>query len=305
MVGSISVPEDRRFEALVSPTAELERLHTGCGWAEGPVWSDADGGFLLFSDIYNHVMLRWSEAGGIEVFRADSNFSNGNTRDREGRLISCEHGSRHVVLTEADGRRVVIADRYQGRRLNSPNDVVVRSDGTIWFTDPTYGIISPLEGYPAASEQPGHWVYRVGTDREVRPVATDFVQPNGLAFSCDERTLYVADSGFSHDPTAPHHVRAFDVADDGSLARSRVFADIAPGVPDGLRVDEDDRVWISAGDGVHCYAPDGVRLGRILVPETVANLCFGGADGHTLFLTATTSLYRVRVATRGTVPRPH
>ncbi|MGQ0566461.1 MAG: SMP-30/gluconolactonase/LRE family protein [Gemmobacter sp.] len=292
---------DPRFRAMHVGSAGLDRLWTGARWAEGPVWF-ADLNCLLFSDIPNQRMLRWSPDapdGGVSVFRSPSNFANGHTRDREGRLVSCEHGTRRVTRTEVDGSITVIADRYNGKRLNSPNDVVVRSDGSIWFTDPTYGILSAYEGYRADPEQAARNVFRCDpATGVVTSVADDFNQPNGLAFSPDETRLYVADSAASHDPSLPRHIRVFDV-DGDRLENGRVFATIDQGIPDGIRVDADGNLWSSAGDGVHCFAPDGTRLGKVLVPEPVANLCFGGARRNRLFITATTSLYAVYLAVTG------
>ena len=297
------VYEDRRFYDLTIPIARLERLYDQCRWAEGPVWFD-DGGYLVWSDIPNRRMLRWVPDSGVSIFRADSNFANGNTRDRQGRLVTCEHGGRRVTRTEPDGSISVIADSHDGRKLNSPNDVVVKSDGSIWFTDPSYGIMSDYEGFKAEQEQDGCYVYRVDPDSgDITVVADDFVKPNGLAFSVDESRLYIADSGVSHDPDGPHHIREFDVVDGTRLANSRVFATIEPGLPDGFRLDVDGNIWTSTHDGVHCYAPDGTRLGKILIPEMVANLTFGGPKRNRLFITATTSLYAVFVATNG-VQRP-
>ncbi len=296
---NVALADDPRFRSLVSPEARLRRLFGGLSWAEGPVWF-AEHGMLVCSDIPNDRMLRWIEGVGVSVFRASANFPNGNTRDRQGRLVTCEHGRRCVSRTEPDGRVVVLADAYQGRRLNSPNDAVVASDGAIWFTDPPYGILSDYEGHRAEPELDGCHVFRLDpATGELRIVADDFVKPNGLAFSPDERTLYVADSAASHDPAAPHHVRAVELIDGVRLGRSRVLADIEPGVPDGLRVDLQGHVWISAADGVHCYAPDGTRLGRIRVPETVANLTFGGARRNQLLITATTSVYAIGLGCRG------
>jgi len=293
------VHDDPRFRRMTVPMAGLETLYDGCRWAEGPVWF-ADLGCLIFSDIPNCRMLRWTPDGAVSVFRAASNFTNGNTRDRQGRLVSCEHGGRRVVRTEPDGTTTVIADRYEGRRLNAPNDVVVAADGAIWFTDPTYGILSNYEGYQAEPEQPTRNVYRVDpATGAVAAAVTDFLQPNGLAFSPDETILYVADSGASHEPSAPRHIRAFDVVDGVRLAGGRVFAEIGAGVPDGLRVDTDGNVWTSAGDGVHCLAPDGTLLGRIRVPGPVANLTFGGPARNRLFITANRALYSVFVAATG------
>lgn len=299
LVGDHLEYHDHRFRSLTVPTARLEVLYDGCRWAEGPVWF-ADGGYVVWSDIPNNRMLRWMPDTGVSVFRADANFSNGNTRDREGRLVTCEHGGRRVTRTEPDGSITVIADRYDGRRLNAPNDVVVRSDGSIWFTDPTYGIMSDYEGYKAEPEQEGCFVYRVDPrSGAVTIVADDFVKPNGLAFSPDEKHLYIADSGSSHDPAAPHHIRKFAVGDDGRLEDEGVFVEVGPGVPDGFRFDTDGNLWTSAQDGVHCYAPDGALLGRIRVPIMVSNLAFGGPRRNRLFITATDRLFSVFVAATG------
>lgn len=290
---------DRRFHDLTIPIAWVERLYDGCRWAEGPVWF-ADGGYVVWSDAPNNRMLRWIPEVGVGVFRAASNFANGNTRDREGRLVTCEHGPRRVTRTEPDGTITVIADSYRGRPLNSPNDVVVKSDGTIWFTDPNYGIMSDYEGFKAEMEQDGCYVFRVDPARGTIDVAADdFVKPNGLAFSPDESHLYIADTGASHDPDGPHHIRAFTVGSDGRLSGGEVFAEVAPGLPDGFRLDTDGNVWTSAGDGVHCYSPEGALLGKIRVAETVSNVCFGGPRRNRLFITATTSLYSVFVGATG------
>ena len=293
---------DKRFKSLMIGIAHLDKLADGCIWAEGPVWF-ADGGYLLWSDIPNNRMLRWTPETGVSTFRAESNNSNGNTRDRQGRLITCEHLTRRVTRTEPDGSITVIADKHKGKRLNSPNDVIVKSDDSIWFSDPSYGIMTEFEGSRSEQEQGGCYVYRVDPKTgEVATVVEDFVKPNGLAFSPDEKILYVADSAASHDPNAPHHIRAFDVVDGKKLTNSRVFCDIKVGIPDGFRVDVNGNVWTSA-DGVECYAPDGTLLGRIKVPEVVANVTFGGKRRNRLFITATTSLYAVYVNTTG-VQRP-
>jgi gluconolactonase len=290
---------DKRFRSLMIGIAHLEKLADGCIWAEGPVWF-ADGGYLLWSDIPNNRMLRWIPDVGVSVFRADSNNSNGNTRDRQGRLVTCEHLTRRVTRTEPDGSITVIADRHKGKRLNSPNDVVVKSDGSIWFTDPSYGILTEFEGSRSEQEQGGCYVYRVDpATGDVAVVVDNFVKPNGLAFSPDEKILYIADSAASHDPSAPHHIRAFDVVDGKRLTNSRVFADIKTGNPDGFRIDVEGNVWTSTHVGVECYAPDGTLLGRINVPEMVANVAFGGKRRNRLFITATTSLYAVYVNTTG------
>ncbi|WP_313200337.1 SMP-30/gluconolactonase/LRE family protein [Rhizobium sp.] len=297
---SIYEIHDDRFRFLIVPTSPLDELHSECRWAEGPVWF-ADQGSLIWSDNPNERMLRWVEGGGVSVFRSASNFSNGNTRDRQGRMVTCEHGTRRVTRTEIDGSITVLADSYQGKRLNSPNDVVVRSDGSIWFTDPTYGIMSNYEGYRADPEQESRNVYRLDPQTgEIDAVVTDFGQPNGLAFSPDESILYVADSSSSHDPDRPRHIRAFDVVDGQKLANSREYCTIDTGLPDGFRVDVYGNVWTSAGDGVHCFGPEGKLLGKILIPQTVANVTFGGPRRNRLFITATRSLYAVYTATIGT-----
>ncbi|CDZ28671.1 SMP-30/gluconolactonase/LRE family protein [Neorhizobium galegae] len=296
---SIYEIHDEAFRQLIVASAALEELYSDCRWAEGPVWF-ADLNCLIWSDIPNQRMMRWAPEGGVSVFRSQSNFVNGNTRDRQGRLVSCEHGGRRVTRTEIDGSITILADRYQGKRLNSPNDVVVRSDGSVWFTDPTYGIKSDYEGYRAEPEQDTRNVYRLDpASGDLEAVVTDFGQPNGLAFSPDETKLYIADSASSHDIRAPRHIRVFDVVDGKRLANDRIFCSLDNGLPDGFRVDVKGNVWTSAGDGVHCFSPGGVLLGKILVPQTVANLTFGGPRRNRLFITATKSLYCVFVATNG------
>ena len=273
----------------VSPDAKLEKLATGMKFIEGPIWTNEDGGFLVFSDIPANELKRWDAKNGLTTFRADSRNTNGNTRDREGRLISCEHSARRVTRTEKDGSITVLADRFDGKRFNSPNDPVVKSDGSIWFTDPTYG--TPKG---EAKEIDGRYVYRLDPEtKQVTKVAEGFDQPNGLCFSPDEKRLFVADSG------KPHNLRAFDVKDDGTLSAGNVFCVIDAGIPDGIRCDEHGNVWSSAGDGVHVFAPDGKLLGKVPVPEGPANLCFGGEDGKTLFITAKTSLYSIKTTVRG------
>ncbi len=287
------------FRKLVLPNGWVERLHTGMRWAEGPVWF-GDGGYVVWSDIPNDRMLQWVDGLGVRTFRQPSNYANGNTRDLEGRLITCEHGARRVTRTEIDGRITVLADRYKGKRLNSPNDVVVKSDGTIWFTDPPYGIMNDYEGHKADMELDGCYVFRLDPRAgELTVVADDFVRPNGIAFSPDERRLYVSDTSISHDPNGNRHIRVFDVDEKGRLSNGRVFAVVTPGCSDGFRLDTAGNVWTSAGDGVHCYAPDGTLLGKIRIPEAVSNLCFGGPKRNRLFITATTSLYSVYVGVNG------
>jgi gluconolactonase len=291
---------DERFERLFSPTAHLHRLYTGCHWAEGPAYFPA-GRYLVWSDIPNNRMLRYDECNNeVSVFRQPSRHSNGNTVDRQGRLVSCEHSGRQVSRTEHDGGITSIADRYQGKRLNSPNDVVVKSDGSIWFTDPTYGIDSDYEGDRAESEIGASYVYRADAQNgEIRVMADDFHKPNGLAFSPDEKKLYIADTGRSHGKDLPAHIRVFDVRDDGTLSGGRVFADATSGLFDGFRIDTAGRLWSSSAEGVHCFDPDGTLIGKLLVPEVVSNVCFGGPKRNRLFICGTTSLYSMHLHVNG------
>jgi gluconolactonase len=295
---------DARFYRLALPYVNVEKLYSGCRWSEGPAWFAA-GRYLVWSDIPNDRMLRFDETdNSVSVFRHPALHSNGNTVDLQGRLVTCEHRSRCVSRTEFDGTRTVLADRYAGRRFNSPNDVVVKRDGSVWFTDPSYGIDSEYEGDASPPEIGSNDVYRLDpASGDVTRVATDFVQPNGLAFSPDESLLYVVDTGLTHVDDGPHHVRRFAVSTNGqSLTGGDVFATCPKGLYDGLRVDVHGNVWLSAGDGVHCHASDGSLLGRILIPEAVANLCFGGPKRNRLFITATTSLYSVFLNTRAAAP---
>lgn len=270
------------FRKLVPSTAAVKKLAGGMGFIEGPAWYPHDGGFLIFSDIPRNQLKKWSEKDGLSTFRETSNNANGNTIDHHGRLLTAEHGARRVSVTAGDGTVSTVVDTYDGKKFNSPNDVVMKSDGTIWFTDPDYG----LRG--RTREQPGNYVYRFQpADKTVHPVVKDFVKPNGLCFSPDEKKLYVADSG----PAG--HIRVFDVESDNTLANGKVFAKIDKGVPDGIRCDKAGNVWSSAGDGVHIFAPKGNLIGKILVPEAPANLGFGGPRGKTLYMTARTSLYSI------------
>jgi gluconolactonase len=291
---------DPRFTRYVHGNVHLEKLFTGCRWAEGPAWFPA-GRYLVWSDIPNDRMMRWDETdGSVSVFRAPANNTNGHTVDREGRLVSCEHRGRCVSRTEHDGTRTVLVASVEGKRLNSPNDVVVKSDGTVWFTDPTYGIDSEYEGDAAPSEIGGSHVYRLDpATGAVTTVATDFVKPNGLAFSPDESLLYVADTGATHLTDGPRHLRRFRVTGDGRLTGGEVFATCTAGLFDGFRIDVHGNIWSSAGDGVHVFDPAGTLLGKIRVPEVVANVCFGGRKRNRLFICGTTSLYAVYVNSAG------
>ncbi len=290
---------DPAFGACFVGSARVERLWTGSRWAEGPAWFAA-GRYLVWSDIPNDRMLRWDETNGVvSVFRQPAGNTNGHTVDREGRLVSCEHLARRVTRTEHDGTVTVLADAFEGKRLNSPNDVVVKSDGSIWFTDPDYGILSDYEGLRADSELSCN-VYRIGTDGALAVVTRDMVKPNGIAFSPDESILYVSDTGASHVPDGPRHIRTFPLNGAGEVVGdSSVFATCSAGLFDGFRVDTDGRVWASTAEGVHCFATDGTLIGRIRIPEGVANLTFGGAKRNRLFICATTSLYSVFVTATG------
>lgn len=287
---------DDRFQRLIKTSATLEKLWTGCRWAEGPAWFPAHRS-LVWSDIPNDRILRFDETtGAVGVFRQPAGNTNGHTVDRQGRLVSCEHGNRRVTRTEHDGSITVIADNYQGKRLNSPNDVVVKSDGSIWFSDPSYGIESDYEGNKGISEIGANHLYRVdGETGEITIAAGDFVAPNGLAFSPDESLLYVSDTGSA----STRHIRVFQVQSDGVLSGGQVFATCTAGVFDGFRLDDEGRIWASAADGVHCYDPDGTLLGKVLVPEVVANVVFGGAKRNRLFICGTTSLYSIMLPVNG------
>lgn len=304
----MSVPRfitvDPRFDTFVDTTHAPELIAHGFTWTEGPVWLDDA---LYFNDIPNKRMMRWTEATGAEVALENSEFANGNTLDLTGRMVSCEHGGRRVIRRNDPGDAGaidVIADHFEGKRLNSPNDVVVRSDGSIWFTDPPYGINSDVEGYPAESEVGGCYVFCALPDGTLHAVATDFEKPNGLAFSPDELRLYVADSGSIKgasfpgiDYDLPHHIRVFDV-EETCLTNDRVFAVVAPGVPDGFRVDHEGYVWTSALDGIHCLTPEGALIGKIWLPQQTSNICFGGVAGRTMFITSSDKVYRVESSRR-------
>jgi gluconolactonase len=292
---------DKRFPK--QGNAGIDRIATGFRWAEGPVYF-RDGGYLVWSDIPNNRMMRWLEEDGhVSVFRQHSNYSNGNTRDREGRLLTCEHDARRVTRTELDGRITVVMDSFNGKKLNAPNDIVVTSDGAIWFTDPGYGIDGEYEGHTDKFEL-GTNVYRIDPKTGRASVAVDdFTRPNGLAFSPDEKLLYIVDSGATHG--GPAHIRVFDVVAN-KLRKSRVFADdFSPGFTDGMRVDVKGNVWCSMGwadpleDGVRCYAPDGDMIGKVHLPETCANLCFGGKKRNRLFMCGSTSIYALYVDIQG------
>ena len=292
---------DDRFHRQLHGSARIDLLWTGGRWCEGPAWFPA-GRYLIWSDIPNDRLLRWDECSGhVSTFEQPCRNQNGHTVDREGRLVACEHQGRAVSRIEPDGSRTILADRFEGKRLNSPNDVVVKSDGSVWFTDPTYGIDSDYEGDRAASEIGASNVYRIDpATGAVTLVIDDLVRPNGIAFSPDEKLLYVADTGRTHRPDRDPVIRAYPVAPDGaSVHDGHPFATSDSGLFDGFRVDTSGNVWSSAGDGVQVFAPDGTLLGKILTPEPVANLEFGGRKRNRLIICATSSLYALYVNARG------
>ncbi len=296
---------DPRFAKYKVANAGVERLWTGARWAEGPVWF-GDGRYLLFSDIPNNRLLRWLEdTGEVTVFPGPSNYANGHTRDRQGRLVSCEHDTRRVTRTELDGTITVLMDHYQGKPLNAPNDLTVHSDGAIWFTDPGYGIMSNYEGHKAAFELPCN-VYRLDPNtREATVVVGDMDKPNGICFSPDEKKLYIVDTGTPKKSGDPLPIRVYDVENGTRLKNGRMFVNMSPGMSDGIRCDVDGNLWSAAGwgpenfNGVHIFAPDGTLIGRIHLPEACANLCFGGVKKNRLFMAASQSLYSVYVGTEG------
>ena len=296
---------DKRFKKYLMGNTAVERLWTGARWAEGPVWF-GDARCLLFSDIPNNRILRWDEATGeMSTYRQPSNYSNGHTRDRQGRLVSCEHGTRRVTRTEYDGTVTVLMDSYQGKPLNAPNDVVVTSDGAVWFTDPGYGILLNYEGFKAEPELPAN-VYRLDPiSGKAAVVADDFAKPNGLCFSPDEQQLYIVDTGVTHDEHAPSHIRVFEVTGGKSLKGGREFIDMKPGFADGVRCDRDGNLWSSSGwgdrekNGVIVLTPQGELIGRIHLPEPCANLCFGGRSKNRLFMAGSQSLYSVYIEAQG------
>jgi len=286
---------DKRFYRLVIHNAHIDHLWTGARWAEGPVYVPA-GRYLVFSDIPNDRTLRYDElTATVSTFEQPALNQNGHCLDLEGRIVSCEHRGRAMSRIGHDGHREVLADSFEGQRLNSPNDAVVHSDGSVWFTDPTYGIDSDYEGDAAESEIGHSNVYRIDpADGSVSAVVTDMVRPNGLAFSPDESILYVADTGISHVGSAcPPDIRAYPMAADGRApsGEATTFATCTEGVFDGFRVDAKGNLWTSAADGVHCYDPDGTLLGKIHLPEVVANVEFGGIKRNRLYICATTSLF--------------
>jgi gluconolactonase len=305
--------DDARARSLVVPGEHLECVGTGAAWAEGPVWMHEDNS-IIFSDIPGNRLMIWNEHNGLTVWRDEVDFTNGHARAANGDLLHCSHGQRAIIRTQFGPKGIagaggppaqrdctdeILVDRYQGKRLNSPNDVVVKSDGSIWFTDPPYGILSNLEGHQAPSEQAANYVFRFDpASNDLQAVSSWVEEPNGLAFSADEKILYVSDTSAATRP-GNHHIVAFDVIAGNSIANPRIFATIEPGLADGFRLDARGWLYTSSQDSVQVYHPDGTRLAKIPVPEKVGNLCFGGPNLDSLFIVASTSLYRLRLNTRG------
>ncbi len=297
---------DSEFEQLLDTSCFPQVISQNHKWTEGPVWLD---NALYFNDIPNKKMFKWSQNLGAQQVIGDTDFANGNTTDLQGNMISCEHGKRRVIRRlkiEDENAIEIVADSFKGKRLNSPNDVIVKSDGTVWFSDPPYGINSDVEGYLAKSEIGGCFVFRVDIDGTISAVATDFEKPNGLAFSPNEKQLYIADSGAIKgasfpeiDYKLPHHIKVFNVDELNNLSEPRLLVEIYPGVPDGLRVDTEGYIWSSALDGIHCLQPNGNIIGKIRLPEQTSNCCFGGRDGNDLFITSSTRVYRVKTNRKG------
>lgn len=299
MTSEIKVYKDE-FRKILRPDSVLECLASPALWSEGPVWLPKEDA-VIYSDVKGNRMFRWSEKDGIAVFRQPSNYANGNTLDCQGRLISCEHGRRCISRTGHDGRVEILVDKFDGKRFNSPNDVVVKSDGTIWFTDPPYGILGDAEGYKSESQIVGCYIYRYDPATGAVDIASsDAQRPNGLAFSPDEAKMYVADMSIVDFPSKGRcQLSVYDVIDGRLLANMRTFSAISPGIPDGFRVNSDGWVFCSCEDGIIVLDANGVWLGKIMVPERVANCTFGGHEQDTLYIAATTSLYRIRLATHG------
>lgn len=290
---------DERMQALLLRDSSLEKLATGATWSEGPVYL-AQEDAVIWSDIPGNRLLRWSAREGLSEFLRPAHFQNGHTLDLEGRILACSHGERAVLRLEPDGHWTTVVSHYRGKRLNSPNDLVVKSDGTIWFTDPDYGLIQPHEGYGGEREQEGCFVYRFDPKtNEITAVVTDMQKPNGLAFSPDETLLYITDTSASHSADGFHHLRAYEMVDGRSATNGRLFTKISPGLPDGFRLDIQGNLFISSEDSVQIYTPEAICLGKIKVPEKVGNLTFGGPERNRLFIAASSSLYAITLNTRG------
>ena len=286
-----------QFEKYLK-TKEFKKIHTGMKWAEGPCYIKSHKK-LYFSDIPNNQLLSW-DGSSIKIEKDPSNFINGNAEDLEGNLISCSHGGRCIYKTDINGNTTKLVDKYLDKKLNSPNDVVVKSDGSIWFTDPPYGILSDYEGYKGEMEYGASYVFRFDPkDNKLDVVSKDFLKPNGLAFSVNEDKIYIADSGGSHDVNAPNHIMVYDVIDGKILKNGKVFYKFNPFFADGFRVDKDDNLWTSAGKGIKCFNPQGEVIGQLLLPDLLANLTFGGEDSNILYVTAASNLYSMELNQQG------
>jgi len=293
---------DERFQGIVDADTTIELVADGMGFTEGPAWIH-DGGYLVWSDIPNDRIMCWSESSGVSVFRQPSRNANGNTVDANGNLLTCETSGRRVSITQPGEPETMLVDSYGGKPLTSPNDVIVKSDGSIWFSDPDYGALMDDQGHGESPQQERNRVYRLDPSTgDLTAVAEDFDKPNGLAFSPDESVLYISDSGATHGNDRPHHIRAFDVVDGTRLTSSRVVCEISPHVPDGLRIDADGILYVTSGEGVQVFTPEGEILGKFLTPEVAANCCFGMADRQTFFICATSSVWMVRLKSRGAYP---
>ena len=293
---------NERFQGIVNPDTTIELVADGMGFTEGPAWIH-DGGYLVWSDIPNDRIMCWSESDGVSVFRQPSRNANGNTVDANGNLLTCETSGRRVSMTQPGEPETMLVDSYRGKPLTSPNDVIVKSDGSIWFSDPDYGALMDDQGHGESPQQERNRVYRLDPSTgDLTAVAEDFDKPNGLAFSPDESVLYISDSGATHGNDRPHHIRAFDVVDGTRLTSSRVVCEISPHVPDGLRIDTDGILYVTSGEGVQVFTPEGEMLGKFLTPEVAANCCFGMADRQTFFICATSSVWMVRLKSRGAYP---
>ena len=298
MIKGIEIYDDR-LKSLLAPNASLQKLANGAVHGEGPVYFHEDDS-VIWSDAHNNRLFRWSPTDGNKIIRQPSHYQSGNYRDLEGRLVFCSQGQRAIIRREHNGQQQVLVNRYQGKRLNSPNDLVVKSDGTIWFTDPSFGLTHENQGYGGEQEQAGDFVYRFDpATGEIEAVIKEMARPNGLAFSPNESLLYVSDTSAVEHPQQHHDIRVYEVTNDRHLKEGCLFAKIEPGEPDGFRVDIEGNIFTSSADSIQVYAPDGTRLGKILVPEVCTNLTFGGKDKNILFVTAKTSLYAISLKTQG------
>ena len=286
-----------QFEKYLT-TKEFTKIHSGMKWAEGPCYIKSHKK-LYFSDIPNNHLLSW-DGSNVKIEKDPSNFINGNTEDLEGNLISCSHGGRCIYKTDINGNTTTLVDKYLDKKLNSPNDVVVKSDGTIWFTDPPYGILSDYEGYKGDMEYGDCYVFRYDPkENNLEVVSKDFLKPNGLAFSVNEDKIYIADSGGSHDVNAPNQIMVYDIVENKILKNGKVFHKFNPFFADGFRVDKDDNVWTSAGKGIKCFNPQGEVIGQLLLPDLVANLTFGGENNNILYVTSSSNLYSMELNQQG------